>query len=91
LDFHLDPNGDLKVRIDSYRGYKIRPKSSSYDVRDGKWHHCAATQDNKANKINLLSMGQGVGNLSRKYENSGGFLKFALGVVGSVNFTGCNR
>ena len=87
--FHLDPAGaTFRIRIDSDGGINQLP-TVPMNVRDDKWHHGAATQDDKANKVNLFIDGnKGEKTYLGKYKNSGGFLKIALAAVGAVNFNG---
>jgi len=86
--FHLDPAGaTFRIRIDSDGGINQLPTTPKPNIRDGKWHHGAATQDSKANKITLFIDGvKAELTYLGKYKPTGGFLTIGEACVGAVAF-----
>jgi hypothetical protein len=83
---HLDPGGaTFRIRIDTDGGIN-QVKTVPLNVRDGKWHHGAITQDDKNKKLVLYIDGvPGNATYAGNYANSGGFLKIASPAVGAAN------
>ena len=83
---HLDPGGaTFRIRIDTDGGIN-QVKTVPQNVRDGKWHHGAITENDKNKSLELYIDGvKGNSTYAGNYQNSGGFLKIASPAVGAVN------